>query len=168
MNNISAQTTTTTMMENQTKLVSHADESWILNDGQNNMYAAIIALGDPSKQKLAETTWGQAVAAYQDSVAQLAKLRGVIRDPSAKVRLRAIDASLASYNAFSQQLRRAALAGDAHQAVYIQTVGNLTPSNALPVEFCTLRNAFERREAQSMADAKSVRSCRASGTSGSV
>ena len=97
MNNISAQTTTTTMMENQRKLVSHADESWILNDGQNNMYAAILALGDPSKQKLAETTWGQAVAAYQDSVAQLAKLRGVIRDPSAKVRLRAIDASLASY-----------------------------------------------------------------------
>jgi hypothetical protein len=48
--------------------VGKAYESWILNDDQNNMYAALVALHDPSKAALTQTTWTQAAAAYNQSV----------------------------------------------------------------------------------------------------
>ena len=52
---------------------------------------------------------------------------------------RGSSASLAAYNGFSTQVRAAAVAGNVKEAVKIMTVGNLVPSNALPVEFVALR-----------------------------
>jgi methyl-accepting chemotaxis protein len=92
-----------------------------------------------------------AVSDYHDASEQLTKLRGLLHDPIALAQLGSIDASLASYNAFSGQLRQAALAGNAREAVTIQTVGNLTPSNALPVEFTKLRDTLATTESNSAA-----------------
>ncbi len=58
-------------------------------------------------------------------------------------------------------MRQAAQAGDATKVISIATVGNLKPSDALPVEFSNLRSALERQEAQSAA---SVHSGASSGT----
>jgi hypothetical protein len=48
-------------------LVDEAYQHWASDDGQSNMYVAVLALGDPSQLQLAETTWGQAAQAYKDS-----------------------------------------------------------------------------------------------------
>ena len=62
-------------------MLNHAYREWILNDDQNNMYAALVALHDPAQQKLAQVTWGQAAAAYQSSDALLGRLGAALRDP---------------------------------------------------------------------------------------
>jgi methyl-accepting chemotaxis protein len=48
-------------------------------------------------------------------------------------------------------LRKDGQAGNAHGAVYIATMGNLTPSNALPVQFTKLRDTLETQAARSNA-----------------
>jgi methyl-accepting chemotaxis protein len=154
MSSFSSLTETNATREDQARTVSRAYESWIRNDDQINMYAAIMALKDPSKHQLAETTWQQSVAAYQDSVQQLSKLRAALRDRGLVARVDAIQGNLASYNAFSQQIRAAARAGNSGKSVYIATVANLKPSNALPVEFSGLRSAIERKEMQSTASVR--------------
>jgi methyl-accepting chemotaxis protein len=154
MAGIGTKTTRSSQADKQAQVLSHAYESWIRNDGQDNMYAAIVALRDPSQQKLADVTWGQAASAYQASYAQLRTLRSLLQDPIALAQLRTIQTSLAAYNAFSAQLRKAALAGNARRAVYIQTLGNLAPSNALPLEFTRLRDALETTESKSVAAAR--------------
>ncbi len=147
--------------EEQARTLSHAYESWIYNDDQNNMYVAVMALKDPSKLKVAERTWQQSLAAYHESESQLSKLRREVRDPAMLVQLSAIQANLALYNGFSRQMRAAAVAGNVDKSVYIATVANLKPSDALPVEFSNLRNAIENKETQSTA---SVRSRASTGT----
>jgi hypothetical protein len=53
------------------------------------------------------------------------------------------------------------LAGNGCQAVYIQTVGNLAPSNALPAEFNKLRSTIEAKEVKAE---QSVHSSASTGT----
>ncbi len=91
----------------------------------------------------------------------MAKLRSLISEPALRAQLGPIEANLRAYNNFSVQIRQAAQAGDTARVISIATVGNIAPSNALPVEFSNLRSALERREAQSAA---SVRSGASSGT----
>ena len=129
--------------EHALEVLSHAYEAWILDDDQSNMYAAVLALRDPRQHQLAETTWAQAASAYRDASAQLALLRRLVTSASESRALARIDASLSSYNAFSVQLRRDGLAGRVLPAVHVMTVDNLVPSNALPLEFTTLRSDLE-------------------------
>ncbi len=147
--------------DEQARLVSHAYESWILNDDQNNMYAALIALHDPSKASLIATTWSQAESAYNNAVNDTTKLQHAVTDPALAAQVKSIEATLASYNGFSQQLHQAGLAGDGSKAISIQTVGNLAPSNALPAEYEKLRASLERVKANSAA---AVHSNAATGT----
>ena len=67
MQGMSSQSSQSTHDQNAAQLLSHAYESWIIDDDQSNMYAAVLALNDPSQHKLAEQTWGQAASAYADS-----------------------------------------------------------------------------------------------------
>ena len=60
--------------------LSHAYEAWLLDDDQSNMYAAVLALNDPSQHGLAETTWGQAAAAYADAAKQLDAAGKLVND----------------------------------------------------------------------------------------
>jgi methyl-accepting chemotaxis protein len=143
MSGIATEARTAAANQKQAQLLSHAYESWILNDDHNNLYAAVIALRDPSRHKLAATTWAQSVSAYQNTAAQLAELWPMLGDPSERAQLRAIDSSLASYNTSSLQLRNAGLDGEVDKAIYVQSVGNLAASNALPVEFAELHGTLE-------------------------
>jgi methyl-accepting chemotaxis protein len=160
MSSIESRTTTASTTQARTLTLAQAYRSWILDDDQSNMYAAVVALREPSQDKLAQVTWGQAAAAYEASHALLGKLGGVLSDPGEVAQLHAIQSSLAAYNTFSLQLRAAGLAGHAQRAVYIATVGNLIPSNALPVQFARLSAALQHRSAQ---DAAAVNSSAGSG-----
>jgi methyl-accepting chemotaxis protein len=119
------------------------------------MYAAVIALRDRSQHQLAETTWREAAASYHEAFAGLKQLRGMLTDPAQVAVLHRIDASLASYNGFSLQLRRDALAGNVQRAVFDVTVANLKPSNALPVEFSKLRAMLDSGAQRSNAAVRS-------------
>ncbi|HEY2790045.1 MAG TPA: HAMP domain-containing methyl-accepting chemotaxis protein [Gaiellales bacterium] len=161
MTSIRGKAQTSSVDQARSVILSHAFEAWIRNDDQNNMYAAVVALRDPKQHKLAEVTWGEAAAAYRESSAQVAKLRPQLQDPAQVAELGKISASLQSFNSFSKQLRTDALAGNVQRSVYDVTVANLTPSNALPVEFANLRTMLDTHASQSNA---SVRSSAAFGT----
>jgi methyl-accepting chemotaxis protein len=155
MTGISGKAQTSSADQTQAMVLSHAYEAWIRNDDQNNMYAAVIALRDRSQHQLAETTWGEAAAAYHEAFAGLKQLRGMLTDPAQVAVLHRIDASLASYNGFSLQLRRDAVAGNVQRAVFDVTVANLKPSNALPVEFSKLRAMLDSGARRSNAAVRS-------------
>jgi methyl-accepting chemotaxis protein len=155
MSSIGTKVRQSTSDQKQSMILSHAFEAWITNDDQNNMYAAVIALRDPSQQKLAETTWGQAVAGYRESAADLARLRPLVHGSAQTAELRTIDASLAAYQGFSLRLRADARAGRVQHAVYDVTVANLVPSNALPIEFGKLRSLLDGSAMQSQSQVES-------------
>jgi len=115
--------------------ISLAYESWLLDDDQSNMYAAVVALKDPSQAKLAETTWGQAVGGFEGAVKYLDEAAKIANTDAERADVKTIQASLADYNTFSLKLRSAAQAGNVQKAVQTATVDNLKPSNDLPVEF---------------------------------
>ena len=134
--------------------LSHAYEAWLLDDDQSNMYAAVLALRDPSQHGLAETTWGQAAAGYADAVKQLAATGKLVSTPKEKQLVSEISANLASYNHFSLLLRGYAEKGNIARAVHVVTVDNLKPSNALPVEFEALRGDLKTNADASAASLK--------------
>jgi hypothetical protein len=137
--------------------VSHAYEAWLLDDDQSNMYAAVVALHDPAKRDLAETTWRQAADGYADAAGTMATLAKTTRDAGDRALVDAISANLASFNTFSLAMRKAGQAGDVKAAVYQVTVANLKPSNELPVQFATLRDRLEARSGASDAHVSSLR-----------
>ena len=149
MGNISTHTGRTSSLEREVHAVSHAYNAWVLNDDQNNMYVALLALRDASQRKLADTTWSQAVAAGRTAHSELATLRGLLApgDSVAHAQVTTLNATLTSYDGFSAQMHSAAAAGDVTHAIYIQSVANVKPSNELPVQFQKLLSLFERRQA---------------------
>jgi methyl-accepting chemotaxis protein len=155
MSGIKSKARTSTADQTQSTLLSHAYEAWIRNDDQNNMYAALVALRDPNQRKLAETTWGEAAAAYRESQADVAKLRPLVHSPAQAAVLRKIEANLKSFQGYSLRLRKDGQAGLVSRAVYDVTVANLAPSNALPVAFAKLRSMLEADSTQSQADVRS-------------
>ena len=158
MNSIKAQTRAAAQAQTAAKVVGHAYENWILNDDQNNMYAAVVALRDRADNGLANTTWGQAVAGYRGAYADLHQLSTMLTKPGDVSLLNQLQSNLTSYNHFSQKLRAAGLAGAVQHAIYIQTVGNLKPSNALPTLFASLRNSLEAQASADQSDVVSAAS----------
>jgi methyl-accepting chemotaxis protein len=135
--------------------VSHAYEAWLLDDDQSNMYAAVVALHDPAKHDLAETTWRQAADGYADAARTMATLAKSTSDAGDRALVDAISANLASFNTFSLAMHKAGQAGDVKAAVYQVTVANLKPSNELPVQFEKLRDRLEARSSASDAHVSS-------------
>ncbi len=99
-------------------------------DDQMNMYVAVL-VGDPGQASLSESTYQQAFTARQTLSGDLVAARRLAPSPQAQATLTRIAADVASYNGFSDQTRAAAGRGAAAEALRIQTVGNLQPSNDL-------------------------------------
>ena len=152
-----------TAADAQAALISlnNAYAAWLFDDDQSNMYAAVLALQDPSQHKLAEVTWGQAAQGYADSMKRLGQLGPLLTDPRDKSLLVKIKANMQSYNSYSLLLRRRGVANQVHAAVHVMTVDNLKPSNALPTLFDQLRNRLQTATA---ASAQQLRSQSSSGT----
>ncbi len=144
-------------MSNQAKAVTRAHaveaavangyEQWLFDDDQSNMYAAVVALRDPSQHALAETTWAQVEVAYKGAVAALKRARPLVQTAAEKKLIARIDTDLAAYNTFTREVRSYALAGNIPKAIRVMSVDNLVPSNDLPVAFEALRKIEETRSA---------------------
>jgi methyl-accepting chemotaxis protein len=134
--------------------LSHAYEAWLLDDDQSNMYAAVLALNDPSQHGLAETTWGQAATAYTDAVKQLVATSALVATPADQKLVGEIKSNLADYNHYSLLLRKYGSANQIVKAVHVMTLDNLKPSNALPPEFEALRASLKASADKSAAAVK--------------
>jgi methyl-accepting chemotaxis protein len=124
-----------------------AYEGWLTDDDQSNMYAAVVALGDPHQRQLAETTWQQALQGYQQADAKLTWLAG--NAPSAQLRslVGTLRSDLATYNGFTQQVGTYGHRGDAKATVRVMTVGNVNISNQTQADFDKLSNAVAKQAA---------------------
>jgi hypothetical protein len=155
MSGVRTQVRSSTADQRKSMILSHAYEAWIRNDDQNNMYAAVVALRDPSQRRLAEVTWGEAAAGYRESAADLTKLAPLLTDPTQAAEPKKIRAGLRSFQTFSLDLRADGVAGRVQRAVYDTTVANLKPSNDLPVEFTRLRTMLDSAAIGSQRSAES-------------
>src|SRR5689334_20354255 len=74
--------------------VAGAYQQWLVDDDQSNMYAALVALRDPSQQQLAETTWGQVADAYKNATQFVGQARGLATTASERALLGRITSDL--------------------------------------------------------------------------
>jgi methyl-accepting chemotaxis protein len=161
MSGMTSQSTTASSDQSALIVLNDAYANWLLDDDQSNMYAALLALQDPSQHKLAEVTWGQAAQGYSDSMKQLSRLRPLLNDPKDISLFTSLVANMKSYNSYSLELRKYGEANKVHDAVRVMTVDNLKPSNALPALFGNLQGRLQNAAASS---AEQVRSQSSSGT----
>jgi methyl-accepting chemotaxis protein len=99
-------------------------------DDQMNMYVAVLAGGDTAEQrKIAEVTYGQAVAARKRLDADIVRAEKLNRDGALATVLARVKKDVAEFGGFADQTRAAAQGGDLHRAIYLSTVGNLAPSD---------------------------------------
>jgi len=141
--------------------VAAAYEQWTLDDDQSNMYAAVVALHDPTQHALAETTYQQVVQARAAVTPALATAQTLAASSQERQLIGRIQADLTSYDGYTQLLRQQALAGHIQRAVHVMTVENLIPSNDLPLAFAALEQ--QANAAVATASAASAASA-ASGT----
>src|SRR5436309_9413201 len=100
----------------------NAYEGWLTDDDQSNMYAAFVALNNPSQHGLENTTWQQVLDGYQQANSNLSWLAA--HSPTAAIRSKAaaLQSDVATYNGFTQQVGRDGRRGNARAAVKGMTV----------------------------------------------
>ena len=98
-------------------------------DDQMNMYALVATEGHHTG--LANTTYGQAVGFSRQLAANLAMAKQNSLSSEESRLLDNLGQQIASYNHFARQVRQDVLAKKLSQADYVQTLGNIVPSNAI-------------------------------------
>ena len=97
-------------------------------DDQMNM-APLVAVTAHKTTPLVTTTFSQAFAARDLLTAELHLALSLSKTPALTTQLNRIQRDLNGYNFFAQQVYHETLAGNYSKAAYIQTIGNLAPSN---------------------------------------
>lgn len=118
-----------------TVAVSNAYRDWLTADDQANMWAALAALGDPAKADLTESTYQQfldAIDQTNDELATAADLATSARDQEL---IATIITDVDAYDDFTIKAHELVAQGKIRAALNSQTVENLEPSEALPVNF---------------------------------
>lgn len=124
-------------------------------DDQMNMYA-LVAATLQGQQQLAHTTYQQAQAAHSSMNGLLAKMRSYEGfEPGIKPVLARVQNDLNAYSVFALQVNAAILAGQVDHAGYIQTLGNIKPSNDIMPALSKLQQIVN---GAASAQLKSVRS----------
>nr|MDA8391541.1 methyl-accepting chemotaxis protein [Actinomycetota bacterium] len=111
--------------------VQHMQRDFYNYDDQMNMYVLVAAMESQHKN-LAATTYGQAVSAYHSFQADLAttqRLASLSGTGNLAADAQRINSDILSYTNFANQIHAAVQAGNIKQAAYIQTLGNIQPSN---------------------------------------
>jgi methyl-accepting chemotaxis protein len=119
---------------------SAANDGFLLDDDQSNMWAAVIALKDPAQQQLADDTWKQATDGRQQALDNLKATREIADLPSERALLDKADADFAAYDAFGQKAHALGLAGDILGAVRVLTVENSDVSLATAKDLSDLKD----------------------------
>ncbi len=100
-------------------------------DDQMNMYP-LVAISSPTSTSLISSTYDNAVRARDQLMNDVQAVQALAKgNPAVLSVLSYIASDVKAYNSFAAQVRQATLAGDMSKASYIQTVGNLAPSNDL-------------------------------------
>jgi methyl-accepting chemotaxis protein len=123
-----------------------AYEGWLTDDDQSNMYAALIALNDPSQHALENTTWQQVLQGYQQANSGLSWL-AAHAPASLRATVATLQSDLAGYNGFTQQVGADGRAAKAKATVQVMTVGNVNISNKTQADFNTLSAAVAKQAA---------------------
>ena len=97
-------------------------------DDQMNM-APLVAVTAHKTNSLVTTTFTQAFAARDLLTSELHLALSLSTTPALTTQLNRIQRDLNGYNGFAQQVYHETLAGNYAKAAYIQTIGNLAPSN---------------------------------------
>ncbi len=97
-------------------------------DDQMNM-APLVAVTAHRTTSLVTTTFSQAFAARDLLTSELHIAISLSTTPALTKQLNRIQRDLNGYNVFAQQVYHETLAGNYSKAAYIQTIGNLAPSN---------------------------------------
>ena len=97
-------------------------------DDQMNM-APLVAVTAHKTTPLVTTTFSQAFAARDLLTSELQLALSLSKTPALTTQLNRIQRDLNGYNFFAQQVYHETLAGNYSKAAYIQTIGNLAPSN---------------------------------------
>lgn len=97
-------------------------------DDQMNM-APLVAVTAHKTNALVKTTFSQAFQARDLFTTELRAARSLSTSSALNVQLKRIQNDISSYNRFAQEVYSATLAGNYAHAAYIQTLGNLVPSN---------------------------------------
>ncbi len=120
-------------------LAQHMESMFYAFDDQMNMYVLVA----PINPGLAATTLQQANA-YRNAFYNDYRLAGPLTDPNDRAYLRRIKRDIDSYSAFANRVVADERAGNRSAAVYVQTVGNLAPSNDLPLALSAYRRLSEK------------------------
>lgn len=106
-------------------------------DDQMNMYV-LTALATPGQHSLTAQTYAQAAQAGQQLDHDLGVAASLSSTPAIRADLARVARDARAYGDYAAEVHGAVLAGAASRAAYIQTVGNLAPSNDIMVALANL------------------------------
>jgi methyl-accepting chemotaxis protein len=132
--------------------VDTVGQQWAVDDGQANMYVAVLALQDPAQQKLADDTWAQVEDAYGNARTALRRAGALVTEPAERTSLAHVTKALETYNGFTDKVHAAARSGDVRGAVRIATVDNLAASTDLGKAIDEWQQLETKRAAKLQAD----------------
>lgn len=109
-------------------------------DDQMNMYS-LVAIASPRDHSLISATYSQAQAAHNQLASLIRQMGGFESfDPAITTALARVNRDFQSYSQFAYQVNANVAAGHLARAAYIQTLGNIAPSNDIMVALANLQN----------------------------
>ncbi len=122
-----------------------------LYDDQMNMYVVVAATAKDN-QGLISQTYQQAVAAHASLLKDLNTLAAKTgADPTYSSLIASLRRDISSYDAFAGQVHSMVASGNLTKAAWIQTIGNLKPSNAIPAELSKVSSLANSRSTSEIA-----------------
>jgi len=109
-------------------------------DDQMNMYVLTV-LADPHAHQLIATTYQQATQAGAQLGADVRRAAQLASTPAIHADLARVARDARAYGTYASEVHAAVLAGNVSRAVYLQTVGNLAPSNDIMAALANLSHA---------------------------
>ncbi|MHB8188857.1 MAG: methyl-accepting chemotaxis protein [Ferrimicrobium sp.] len=106
-------------------------------DGQMNMYV-LTAINQPKNKQLITTTYQQATRAGQQLMSDLSQAKALPSSPAVLSDLARVQRDAVSYTGYATQINRAVVVGSLSKAAYLQTVGNMAPSNDIMIGLTNL------------------------------
>jgi diguanylate cyclase (GGDEF)-like protein len=105
-------------------LVAEASLQWTVYDDQLDMYAALIALRDPTQKSLEVDALAQSAAARKAIDSPLAAMARIATDSDSRALLARFWHAFKAYDAYTARMLERARRGDISKAVHIQLVEN--------------------------------------------
>jgi methyl-accepting chemotaxis protein len=136
-------------------LASQIQSDFYAYDDQMNMYA-LVAESSPKNRSLLNQTYQQAVAARNQLLSDLKEALSLPAPKDVVAALKRAQADAFSYSRYASQVNQAIVAGNIAKGVYIQTIGNLAPSNDIMVALAKLQSGANSYARAALSQVKST------------